>query len=421
MPAGRPRSGGNSARMTVVQPRLGAACLLFLAVWTVACASGSPPVEPAFTPSTSITYSHDGARLLVFRPAAVGCVLLTLDSATGTELNRESLPGCVEEPERTAGRKVTVPDMALRDVRLLDRENLLVGVLTVDGGESLVRISEAGEVTSLIPETVREIDSFDVSPDQKELVVSARRGDSFDVALGSTASASVRWVAADRLDEVMVSWAPRGSKVTYLVKAAEGSLLRTLHVPTGYELMIDLPHMSVSQLAWEPKAERFAVVVSGPGISTSIMTMAYGGEDRRTLVPAEHRASIEMEPFAWAEGSGWAIRPARVGYGATYPVIVWTGVKEPFAWDARRGASHMHNEAVSILVAERIEGLTPAFWSAVRQLPLADLSRILVVDPSGERRPGATLPAGASVVDEAEVPLDLRATHARAAGAGESE
>lgn len=426
---------------------------MFFSVLSGACASGSAPVEPASSSISAVAYSADNSRLLISKPTAGGCDLLELDSASGAERDRQRLPFCPDRLVVTSSglllkqtgqsawwpgdqdpllaaagtgdyvtrsgsgapvwirgdRRITLPDLKLRDLRVLDGEDALIGIRIENEYESLVRISESGEVIALIPDPVRQIDSYDVSPDQKELVVSARRAAGFDVALGSTASAAVRWVAADPLDEVMVSWAPRGSKVTYLVKAAEGSLLRTLHVPTGYELMIDLPQMEVSQLAWEPRAERFAVVVSAPGRSTSVMTMTYSGEDRRMLLAGEHQASVEMEPFAWQEGTGWLVRRARVVYGAKYPVIVWTGVTAPFAWSEVRGESYVANEAISIMVPGDSGTLTSAFWREVEKLPLADRRRLFVVASPGDRSLSASLPAGAQFVGRDEIPRGLRA------------
>ncbi|HEX3107752.1 MAG TPA: hypothetical protein VHU41_01575, partial [Thermoanaerobaculia bacterium] len=66
------------------------------------------------------------------------------------------------------------------------------------------------------------IDSFDVAPEGDLAVFSAKRSDNFDVGLVATAGSGVNWVPSDPRDEVAVQWAPRGNKVSFIIRAALG-------------------------------------------------------------------------------------------------------------------------------------------------------------------------------------------------------
>jgi len=120
-------------------------------------------------------------------------------------------------------------------------------------GERLVR-----EKKALTPD-FPAIDSFSVSAERGEVVFSAKRKDSFDIGLVSTDGSPIHWVPEDPADEVAVQWAPRGNKISFVVRGRTGDLVRTVHVPTSAALTVDFPYATVRSLTWEPAAERFAV------------------------------------------------------------------------------------------------------------------------------------------------------------------
>lgn len=419
--------------------------LITSGLWGCATAPAVLDPVPVAARITAIAFSADGSRLLAARESDGACSLLELDPVTAAELDSRPLARCPlsisplqdgslvlytgegglpqpgSEPAVIAGaasgdnlvlmesaahvwvrrgERLVLPEN-LRNIRVLDKAGALLAVQKEGGSETLVRVDDKGTVTRLIPEGLDRIDSYDVSPDQKEFVLSARRSASFDVALGSTASPSIRWVATDPLDEVMVSWAPRGSKVTFLVRGRDGSLLQSLHVPTGYSLTVDLPQTEVSALAWEPRAERFAIAASTPASSSHIQILAYGGEGRRVLLEPERQGQDELEPLLWTGGSAWMSRPSKISYGASYPIVIWTGVNSPFEWSDLRAWSRTRSENLSVLVSGGMEVLTPQFWDALAANSWADLSRVTVVDPSPSGQ--ATLPAGVRVIAPEEL------------------
>lgn len=414
------------------------------------CVTAAPASDPAFPPTPrvpAIAFSSDGTKLYGAIQTEDRCRLVELDPASGSELSSRTLAACptslqpmadgslllrnesggswaddpavqtiVAAATRTdfvrregsslvwvrGDQTLRLPSLSIRDMRILDREGSILAILEEQGSESLVRINGNGELTRLVAEPLLSIDSFDISPDQKEFVLSASRSGGFDVALGSTASPSVRWVATDPLDEVLVSWAPRGSKVTYLVRGRDGSLLRSLHVPTGYSLTVDLPQVHVTALAWEPRAERYAIVASTPESSSHIQSLAYGGEARRVVLEPARVSAGELEPFLWPGGSAWLSRPSRIGYGSSYPVVIWMGVGSPFEWSDQRAGLHEQFEAVSILGAGRMDILTSPFWDALALVPWVDRSRVVVVDASHETE-SVTLPPGVTVIHATEL------------------
>src|SRR4029077_5845522 len=119
------------------------------------------------------------------------------------------------------------------------------------------------------------IDSYDVSLARKEIVFSAKRKDNFDVGLVSMDGSDIHWIPEDPSDEVNAQWAPRGNKVSYILHTPTGSIVRTVHIPTAAQLSVDFPQTQVDALAWEPQAERFAVVVESPDASQRLVSMTY--------------------------------------------------------------------------------------------------------------------------------------------------
>src|SRR5438270_9843978 len=139
------------------------------------------------------------------------------------------------------------------------------------------------------------IDSYDVSLERKEVVFSAKRKDNFDVGLVSIDGSDIHWIPEDPADEVGVQWAPRGNKVSYILHTPTGSIMRTVHIPTATPLSIGFPTTQIDALRWEPKAERFALVIESPDTSPHAVSMTYAGENRREIKAPSDRLDVSIE------------------------------------------------------------------------------------------------------------------------------
>jgi hypothetical protein len=222
------------------------------------------------------------------------------------------------------------------------------------------------------------IDSFDVSLDRKEVVFSARRKDNFDIGLVSIDGSDIHWVPEDPRDETDVQWAPRGNKVSFLLRTATGSVVRTVHIPTATPLSVDFPETQIDALAWEPKAEEYAVVVESPQASQSLVTMTYEGTKRHEVVAPSSRVDISIEPV----GGALLMRPNDLHYNEKLPVVLWIDA-HPFAWSDAR-ASLMRNARVAIAIADRENA---AFWNEIAKVTWIDSGRRYRVD-AGTRDEG---------------------------------
>jgi hypothetical protein len=212
------------------------------------------------------------------------------------------------------------------------------------------------------------IQSFDVSTERGEVVFSARRADNFDVGLVSLDGSQINWFPSDRADETDVRWAPRGNKVSYVVRTPRGDIVRTLHVPTSMQLVVDFTTARVVALAWDPPAERYAVVVESPEASQRVESARYGGEERRVVVPPAERLDIAAEPLAGA----LVVRPSAMRYNEKLPLVVWQDA-DPLRWSDARAAL-LRNARVAIAIVS-----TPpseAFWTEVKNTKWIDSERI---------------------------------------------
>ena len=216
----------------------------------------------------------------------------------------------------------------------------------------------------------KAIQSFDVSLDRREIVFSAKRADNFDIGLVSLDGSDVHWVPEDPSDETDPQWAPRGNKVSYIVHARAGDLIRTVHIPTSMQLSADFPYATVRALAWDRPAERYSVVVSSPDASERIESMQYDGRARRTDVAPEIRLDVAQEPVAGA----LLLRPSAMRYGEKLPLVVWVS-DPPFVWNDERGAM-MRKRRVACAIMRRAPD--DAFWEAVRAIPWIDMNRVSV-------------------------------------------
>jgi len=222
------------------------------------------------------------------------------------------------------------------------------------------------------------IDSFDVSLDRKEIVFSAKRKDNFDIGLVSLDGSAIHWIPEDPSDEVSVQWAPRGNKVSFILHTKTGSIVRTVHIPTGTPLSVDFPQTQIDALAWEPKAERFAVVVESPETSQRLVSMTYEGVKRQEVVAPSRKLDVDTEPVAGV----LVMRPNSMRYNERLPLVVWLD-RSPFAWSDARAAL-MRSARVAIAIAPEV---SDTFWSEAAKVPWIDSKRTYVVN-GATRQPG---------------------------------
>lgn len=221
------------------------------------------------------------------------------------------------------------PRESLRAIRILPVAGDLIAIRGASDGERVVRISATGEndVSPAFP----AVDSFDVAPRGDEIVFSARRESGFDVAIASTDGKTVNWVAPDPADEVGVTWAPRGNKVSFLIRGRDSTLVRSVHVPTAFQLTFDTPHMTVRGLAWESRAERFAMILDGPTASSHVDWIEYGGGRREALVAPRTIVASEPERVGFGPTTALLLPPATIRYGDKLPLFVRL-TDEPLSW-----------------------------------------------------------------------------------------
>lgn len=222
---------------------------------------------------------------------------------------------------------------------------------------------------ALTPQFVA-IQSFDVSLERREIAFSAKRKDNFDIGLVSLDGSDVHWVPEDPADETDVQWAPRGNKISYIVHAPVGDVVRTVHVPTAVQLSVDFQYATVRALAWDKEAERYAVVLTSPDASDRIESMKYDGTARRTDVAPQSRLDVALEPL----GGAVVMRPSVMHYGEKLPLVVWVA-DPPFVWNAERGAL-MRGKRVACAIMRHAPDA--AFLEAARATPWIDTTRVSV-------------------------------------------
>ena len=176
------------------------------------------------------------------------------------------------------------------------------------------------------------IDSYDVAPKEGEVVFSAKREKGFDVGIVAATGGEVNWVPSDPGDERHVTWAPRGSKVAYAIESADATYIRSVHVPTSFQLTFDLPLTVVHAIAWEPRAERIAMVIESPTSSASVDWAEYNGEKRATLVPPSRTLATSTDRIAWVGGSATVLPPSPVRYGERLPLVVSLSSGRAIGW-----------------------------------------------------------------------------------------
>jgi hypothetical protein len=225
------------------------------------------------------------------------------------------------------------------------------------------------------------IDSFDVSLERKEVVFSAKRTTNFDVGLVSTDGSDIHWIPEDPADEVNAQWAPRGNKVSYIVRTATGSVVRTVHIPTATPLSVDLPRTQVDALQWEPDGARFALLLESPDASQHLVSMSYAGEQQQQVLAASEWLSVSLEPI----GGVLVMRPNEMRYNEKLPLVIWIDPK-PYAWSDAR-AQLMRNRRVAIAITPK---LNEHFVSEIKNVAWIDGNRTYIVNGTeGETVSGA--------------------------------
>ena len=238
----------------------------------------------------------------------------------------------------------------------------------------------------VLTEPYAAVDSFDYLESRGEVVFSAKRTDNFDIGLVSADGGKVNWVPEDRADERLVSWAPRGSKIAYVVRGSGGDLIRTVHVPTSFALNVDVPRGRVHALSWDPAGDRFAVVISAADASDRVEVMKYGGEERRIAVPPAVRLDVDVEPFA---PGAIILRPRSLAYSEKLPVVVWLADDVNEWSDAR--AALLGDARVACIVTTAV---SDALWKTIETTPWLDGGRAFTVGAPGK---GLAVVAGDAV------------------------
>jgi hypothetical protein len=232
-----------------------------------------------------------------------------------------------------------------------------------------------------VTEAFQAIDSFDYSESRDEVVFSAKKDASFDIGLAAGDGSKTNWLPVDGADELAVQWAPRGNKVSYIVRAKLGDVVRTLHIPTSFQYVVDFGNTAtIRSLTWDAAAERFAVVYSTLDASERTESIHYNGSARRMEAGPQAKIDADLVPFG---PDAFALRPRELRYDEKLPVVVWVSDGYPFnngfAWSDARAALMRDARVASIVVTRAPDA---DFWKSVRETAWLDSSRIYLVNGS---------------------------------------
>ena len=240
--------------------------------------------------------------------------------------------------------------------------------------------SPAGQVIAnggkALTEEFGAIESFDVSEARGEVVFSARRTGGFDIGLVAVEGSDISWVPADPADEVAVQWAPRGSKISYVIRSRFGDIVRTLHVPTAFSFGVDFALSRVHAIGWDPQAERYAVAYSSPVAAPAVDVLKYSGEQRTPAVRAAAKLDMEVQPLA---GDAIIVQPVDIRYNERLPLVIWVD-EDTLGWNDAR-AELLRTSRVALVVTSKRPD--QALWERAKELAWVDASRAFIVG-SGE-------------------------------------
>ena len=230
----------------------------------------------------------------------------------------------------------------------------------------------------VLAENLGAIDSLDFSESRGEVAFSAKREGGFDIALISSDGSPVHWMPHDPADEHLVQWAPRGNKISYVIRANGGDVVRTLHIPTAFQYAVPFANATIHALAWDPQAERYAVAYSTPDASDRVEVLKYSGEERRTAIAPERTLDVDLTPLV---PGAVLLRLRDVRYDEKLVPVVW--VSDDLAWSDARAAL-LSNARVAVIVTTRLPN--DELWRAVEATAWLEASRAFVVGAEIDRR-----------------------------------
>jgi dipeptidyl aminopeptidase/acylaminoacyl peptidase len=329
----------------------------------------------------------DKVHLTLFLFLAAGCVTGTqnVPPAAPQTIPNEwmSVPSATRIGSVTLGedgKVTTTPERS--PARLSDGP---IRIVTNGAGSTLMNGDK------ILTEGLGTIDSLDLSESRGEVAFSARRENGFDIALIATEGGEVHWLPTnDPADELAVQWAPRGHKISYVIRASGGDVVRTLHIPTAHQYAIPFTGATIHSLAWDPQAERYAVAYSTPESSDRVEVLEYSGEERRTVIAPERTLDVEVAPFA---PGAIVLHPRDIRYDEKLPLVVW--VADDFSWSDARAAL-LTNARVAVVVTTRPPD--GELWKVAEGTAWLDSARVFVVGQavagqSAERPPATTIVA----------------------------
>lgn len=242
------------------------------------------------------------------------------------------------------------------------------------------------ELTEAFP----AVESLDFSESRGEVVFSAVGERGFDIGLVSSDGSKVNWVPQDPADEFAPQWAPRGNKVSFVVRGKIGDIVRTVHIPTAAQLSNDFPHARIHSRAWDAEGQFYAVAYSTPDASDRVEVMKYGGEERKMAVAPAVRLDVEVEPFV---SGTLLLRPKDIRYDERLPVVIW--LAPDFAWNDARGALLLNARAACIVA----NTLSDELLTRIRETAWLDAARLFVVGDADVAnaiviKPDATMKGG---------------------------
>jgi len=293
--------------------------------------------------------------------------LLLAACVTGSPSRTESIP-----PEwRNVPQAVRYPELSY--------DGGVLAFKAAPKAETSVRIVKSANGARLVngdknlTPDFRAIDSFDVSLARQEIVFSAKRNTNFDVGLVALEGSEIHWLPSDPADEVNVQWAPRGNRVSYIVRTAGGDFVRVVQVTTSAQSTIAFPSGRVMALAWHPSGEKFAASSESFDASQRVETMEYDGRDRHTNASPTAR----LTDFATEVSDGALIvRPELMHYGEKLPLVVWR-TNDRNGWSDARGKLERETRIACAIVERDPDD---AFWASMRLRPWIDLTRVFVVN-----------------------------------------
>lgn len=259
-----------------------------------------------------------------------------------------------------------------------------IKIVKTKGGAKLVNGDK--DLTPEFP----AIDSFDLNVARQEIVFSAKRGTNFDVGLVAAEGSDIHWIPNDPADEVSVQYAPRGNRVSYIVRTPTGDFVRVVQITTAAPSIVEFPNGRVIARAWDAGGMKYAVSWETFDASQRVETMEYDGKERRVNASPTAR----LTSFATEMSNGVLIvRPETMHYGEKLPLVVWRS-NDRYRWSDAR-AKLFQNAHIALAIVER--NPDAAFWNDMRLHPWIDLTRVYVVNASGPA--GATTIRGAADVE----------------------